>query len=142
VDLRLDRCVIEVAVRVLGRPVLRGRFRADRATIDAGTLIADVSAKSLRTNVPLLNRVLTGSRWLWAARHRTLSYTATVVPDGPRHLDLLGTVRVRHTRYPLPLRARVVHSDDDTMVFSAQGVVVRQRFPRRLSVEVAAELGA
>lgn len=80
-DLRLDRCVIEVAVRVLGRPVL--------------------------------HRVLTGPRWLWAARHRTVTYTATVV-----------------------------HADTDTVVLSAHGVVARQRFPRRVSVELAPELGA
>lgn len=141
-DLRLDRCVIEVAVRVLGRPVLRGRFRASQGTFDDGTLTADLPAKSLRTNVPLLHRVLTGSRWLWAARHSTLRYTATVVPDGPRHLDILGTVRVRHTAYAVPLRARVVHAADGAVVLSARGVVARERFPRRLCVEVAAELVA
>jgi hypothetical protein len=140
--LRLDRCVIEVAVRVLGRPVLRGRFRPIRGTLTGDALRADLSAKSLRTNVILLHNVLTGSRWLWAGRHRTLSYTATVVPDGPKHLNLLGTVRVRHAEYDLPLHARVVHSEEDTLVLSARGVLARERFPRRLHVEVAAELDA
>jgi polyisoprenoid-binding protein YceI len=143
-ELRLDRCVIEVAVRVLGRPLLRGRFRANSGTLTVGepsTLTAVVSAKSLRTNVPMLSRVLTGSRWLCAGRHRTVRFTATVVPDGPARLDILGTVRVRHTEHAVPLRARVVHASDDTVVFAARGVLARDRFPRRLSVEVAAELG-
>ncbi|HEV8556913.1 MAG TPA: hypothetical protein VGR06_11025 [Actinophytocola sp.] len=142
-ELRLDRYVLEVAVRVLGRPLLRGRFRAVRGCLEVGepsTLSLDISAKSLRTNVPLLRRVVSGSSGLWAARHRTIRFTAVVAPDRPRRLDLRGTVRVRHEDHDLPMRARVVHLDLDTVVLAAHGVLDTNGFPRRLHVEAALEL--
>jgi polyisoprenoid-binding protein YceI len=142
-ELRPGRCVIEVAVRILGRPLLRGRFRAVRGTLvvgEPGTVRADLSAKSLRANVPLLSGVLTGPRGLSAARHRTVDFTGTVSLAGPLQLDIAGVVRVRYVSRPLSLRARVVHVDDGTVVLAAHGVLRRQRFPRRLWVEAAAEL--
>jgi hypothetical protein len=135
-ELRLDRFALEVAVR----PFPHGRFRPVRGTLEAGVLTVEVSAKSLRTNVPLLHRMLTGSRGLWAARHSTVSFTAPFTPDGAGWFDIAGTLRVRHTAYPLPLRARVVHLDDDTVVLAAHGVLTRARFPRRLRIEAAMEL--
>lgn len=142
-DLRLDRCVFEVAIRVLGRPVLRGRFRAVRGALTVGedsALSVELSAKSLRTNVPLLHRRLTGPGGLWAARHRTIGFTGPVTPGGSRRLDIAGTVRIRHTDRPLSLRARVVHLDRDAVVLAVRGVLTADRFPRRRFVEAALEL--
>jgi len=142
-ELRLDRYVLEVAVQVLGRPLLRGRFRALRGCLEVGepsTLSLDIAAKSFRTNVPLLRRVAIGPSGLWAARHRTIRFTAVVAPDRPHRLDVRGTVRVRHEDHDLPMRARVVHLDLDTVVLAAHGFLDTKGFPGRLSVEAALEL--
>lgn len=57
----LSRCVVEVSARVLGRPLVRGRVRADGGTLTVGelsTLSLELLPDSLRTGVPFTRRRL------------------------------------------------------------------------------------
>jgi len=58
-ELRLDRCVVEVTARVLGRPVLYGRVNAVGGTLTVGELSTlELSLGSMRTGVPFTRRFL------------------------------------------------------------------------------------
>lgn len=59
--LRTGRCVVELALCVLRRPVVRGRITASGGTLTAGelgTLELDLSPASLRGGVPFTRGVL------------------------------------------------------------------------------------
>ncbi|HEX6361044.1 hypothetical protein [Actinophytocola sp.] len=95
--LRTDKCVVEFALCVLRRPVLRRRAQAVGGTLTVGEL-------------------------------STLELD--LVPETP-HFGM----RLPDLDTPLAMRARSVHTDEETVVLTASG-----RLPRRfLRVELAAE---
>jgi hypothetical protein len=101
--LRLDRCVAEVSVRLLGRPLVRARVRASGGTLVVGeptTLTIDLRAGARRLRVP--DRI-------------------DVTFAGPGTFD--GLVRVRGEEHPLVLKVRSVHADEDTAVLAASGAL-------------------
>jgi hypothetical protein len=90
--LNTGRCVVELALCVLGRPAVRGRIEACAGTLtvdELSTLEFDLLAGSLRV--------------LFARRRLTAG------------LD-----------EPLALRARCVHSDEDTVVLAVSGPLARR----------------
>jgi hypothetical protein len=100
---RLRTGVIELAVCLLRRPVLRGRVEAAGGTLTVGELSMlelDLLPDTLRAGVPFVR--------------------GRLLPD----LDT-----------PLALRARSVHTDEDTVVLTASGPLPK----RFLRVTLAAE---
>jgi hypothetical protein len=98
-QLHTGKCVVELAVCVLGRPLVRARIEAVGGTLALNTLELDLLPESLR--VPFIGaRLLAG-------------------------LD-----------EPLALCARVVHTDDETVVLAVTGPLA-SRWSR---VTLAAEL--
>ncbi|WP_409181720.1 hypothetical protein F9C11_35420 [Amycolatopsis sp. VS8301801F10] len=64
--LRPDRRVLELTLRLLGIPLLRGRLTVRRAEFVPGSLTAEIDGGSFRTRVPLLSAMVTrelGTVW-------------------------------------------------------------------------------
>ena len=112
--LRLDRCVAEASVQLLGRPLVRTRVRASGGTLVVGepaTLTVDFRARGRRLRVP--DRI-------------------DVTFTGPGMVE--GLVRVRGEEHPLVLKVRSVHADEDTAVLAMSGAL-----PGRSHLVLAAE---
>jgi len=110
--LRLDRCVVEVSVRVFGRPLVRTRLRASGGELGVGepvTLTID----------------------LRAGKRGPTSIDVTLVP-GLGTFD--GVARIRGEEHPLVMRVRSVPADDETAVLHASGAL-----RGRSHLELAAE---
>jgi hypothetical protein len=132
--LRRDRCVIELSIRLLGRPLLRGRFAAagGRFTIaDPLEFFAVLDSASLRTGVPLLHRALTGHRGF---RRAELTFSAQeIVLDADHVLDLVGRLTLPGCDREIHLRGDLRHVDDERIVVWAAGVLPPpRRGPRAL----------
>jgi hypothetical protein len=96
-----------------------------------------------RTSFPLLHRrIRTGDGELAVADETTLTLTdlitATVAVERRRRLRVTGWLDLRGRRHTLRLTARVVHVDDDGLVFAAAGTAVATGH-RRLRIEAAME---
>lgn len=94
--LRLDRCVVEVSARLLGRPLRRTRLRASGGRLVVGaptTLELDLRGGAI---------------------------AVTLVPGQGTYE---GVARLRGQEQPLVLRVRSVHADDDTAVLAASGAL-------------------
>jgi hypothetical protein len=55
--LRRDRCVVEISVRVLGRPLLRGRIKTGKGTLTVGEL-STLELELLPGSLPFTRRRL------------------------------------------------------------------------------------
>lgn len=146
--LRGDRCVVELSVRVLGVPVLRGRLTATNGEFHiglaehSGTL--ELRAASLRTGVPLLGKALTRERGLWATKHPVIRFSCErAALDDDRTLVLPGTVTVKGQRVPLRMSGTLHYSDPDRIVVWLRGRLrlggAHRLTSRPVHVEVAAE---
>jgi len=116
--LRLDRCVAEVSVRLLGRPLIRTRPRLTGGNLVVGeptTLELDLRGGARRLRVPTTIEV-------------------THIPRPPGLGTFEGLARVGDETHPLVLRVRAVHVDDDTAVLAASGALFG-----RSHLELAAE---
>ncbi|HTI24532.1 MAG TPA: hypothetical protein VL652_26285 [Kutzneria sp.] len=96
-----------------------------------------------RTSLPLLHRrIPTNGGELTVGDETTLTLadliTATVAVEGRRRLRISGWLDLRDRRHTLRLTARVVHVDDDALVFAATGTAVAAG-RRRLRIEAAME---
>jgi hypothetical protein len=119
--LRRDRCVVELSVRLLRFPVLRGRLPATGGRWTPGSrFTVTLDPAVLRTGIPFLRRAFAGSP--------ELTFAADDVLPDPLVLD--GWVATREVR----LRGDVRHRDDRSIVVWAAGVVPPpRRKPRRLN---------
>ena len=96
-----------------------------------------------RTSLPLLHgRIQPTGGELAVGDETTLTLTdlitATVTVEGRRRLRIGGWLDLRDRRHTLRLTARVVHVDDDSLVFAATGTAVAAG-RRRLRIEAAME---
>jgi hypothetical protein len=96
-----------------------------------------------RTAFPLLHRrIRPAGGELVVADETTLTLpdmiTATVTVQGRRRLRVAGWLDLRDRRHTLRLTARVVHLDDDCLVFAASGTAVAPG-RRRIRIETAME---
>lgn len=148
--LHRDRCVVEVSLRLLGRPILRGRFAAIHGewTIsdDRDALRVVLDPASLRTGVPLLHRALTD-------RLTELGFDAGEIDlfaDGT--VDIAGHVQLPSSARELRLSGDLRHVGDNFFVVWAAGTLPASRHKpqglgllarvvarRRLHVEIAIE---
>lgn len=140
--LRRDRCVIEISLRLMGRPILRGRFAAVHGewTIgdDGHRLRVVLDPASLRTGIPLLHRILTPADLGFDAGEIDLFADRTV--------HIAGHVRLPSSARELRLAGDLRHVDDDGFVVWAAGTLLPSRHKprgflarRRLHVEIAIE---
>ena len=141
-ELRGDRCVVALSRRLLGVPVLHGRLTATggrvvvapSGTDDQHRCELELRAASLRMGVPLLGKVLSGSRGLRAGEFPLVEFAADRVTFGPdSKLRLPGTVTVRGAERKLRLTGTLHYWDAERLVLWVRGRLGRVR------VEVAAE---
>ncbi|WP_246256930.1 hypothetical protein [Amycolatopsis anabasis] len=107
--LTLRHCVAELSIRVLGRPVVWGRFPARRGWLDLGedgdepVLEVELGSKSLRTNIPLLRMTLTGERARCVSEFREIRF----IRSGPGEVVLhaRGVLRRLHVELAAEFRA-------------------------------------
>lgn len=142
--LRSDHAVAEVSLRLLGVRLVRVRLRArggdlvlaggatDREPV--ATIEIELLARPVRSG-PVAAFLLRD-----VPRRRRFTFTAVDVdlPTGPRPAPLDGEVIVRGSAgesWSLPLTARIVPSDEDTILLAAHG-------PIRPSKAVRSGLGA
>jgi hypothetical protein len=147
--LRRDRCVVELSVRLLRLPVLRGRLTATGGDWTPGSgLTVVLDSASLRTGVPFLHRALTGPRGLRGAE---LTFVAEEVEAG-EELVLDGRVQLPDATREARLRGDIRYQDEECVVVWAAGVIppprrkprclgriARLLAGRRLHVEIAIE---
>ncbi len=147
--LRQDRCVVEVSLRLLGCPILRGRFPAIRGSWTIGDeheLRIVLDAASLRTGIPLLHRALTGALTELTFEAREIDLFAD------RTVEISGQVLLPASTRDLRLSGDLRHVGDEAFVLWAAGAlppsrhkprrlgpIARLAFRRRLHVEVAIE---
>ena len=96
-----------------------------------------------RTPLPLLHRrIQVDAGELAVGEETTLTLTdlitATVAVERRRRLRISGWLDLRDRRHTLRLTARVVHVDDDGVVFAATGTTVASG-RRRFRIEAAME---
>ena len=96
-----------------------------------------------RTSLPRLHRRIPpngGELPIGAETTLTLAdlIIATVAVEGRRRLRISGWLDLRDRRHTLRLTARVVHVDDEALVFAATGTAVAAG-RRRLRIEAAME---
>ncbi|MCU1682675.1 MAG: hypothetical protein JWQ81_3414 [Amycolatopsis sp.] len=157
--LREDRCVVELSIRPLGRPVLRGRLTATDGHFDltgqgdGHQLALTMTAVSLRTNVPLLHKVLTGRTALRAADFAEIAFTSSdIILDENRALDIVGQVELCGMTREVRLRGDIRHADAASVVVWAAGSLPAPRrkprgigrlasllAKRRIHLEIAVE---
>jgi hypothetical protein len=127
--LRPDRCVVEVTQH----PLRRTRFQAIEGMLSADggerSLTLVVDGGSLPATVPCLGPALRGPK------HPSTEDVVRFGSTRARGWTFSGQLTVRGAWYDLTLRARVVHTDDDTVVLAAVGRTGRVR------IEIAAEFG-
>lgn len=126
--LRRGHCVVEVSLRLLGVRLIRARLRARGGDLvvtgspPAASIQVDLLARPVRVAPPvalLLRRI---------PRRRRLSFAAVDVdlPTGTDRAPLDGEITTLGSVVPtwrLPLTARIVPSDDATMLLAAQGPI-------------------
>ncbi|MEV6605294.1 hypothetical protein [Kutzneria sp. NPDC051319] len=122
-----DTAVLPVGDRALPPP---GAFRLGGCVLE-------------RTTFPLLHRrIRTDGGELVIGDETTLCLpdllTATVTVAGRRRLSLTGRLDLRERRHTLRLTARIVHRDDNSLVFAATGTAVAPG-RRRVRIEAAME---
>jgi polyisoprenoid-binding protein YceI len=141
-ELRGDRCVVALSGRLLGVPVLHGRLTATSGRVVVATDSADdqhrceleLRPASLRMGVPLLGKLLSGSRGLRAGEFPSLEFAADRVIFGPdSKLRLPGTVTVRGEERKLRLTGTLHYRDPERLVLWVRGRL------GRVHVEAAAE---
>ena len=131
--LRHDRCVVEVSLRLLGRPILRGRFAAVHGEWtfggDRDELRVVLDPASLRTGVPLLHRALTG-------RPTELGFDAGEIDlFADRTVHIAGHVQLPSGTRELRLSGDLRHVGDGFFVVWATGALPPSRHkPRRLGL--------
>ena len=126
--MRPDRCVVEVT----RHPLRHTRFKAVEGMLVTGderSLTMVVAGGSLPAAVPCLGPALRGPR------HPSIEDVVRFESTGARDWTFTGRLTVRGSWYDLTLRARVVHTDDNTVVLAAVGRTGRVR------IEIAAEFG-
>lgn len=137
IDPARSRVAFVVPYRETAR--LRGRFLDVSGTVEVGdrpedsTLEARIGAASVRTGIPLLDRILRTRRLLDAARYPELRFRSTGVSVvGPRHVRLHGDLTVRDVTRPVVLNVEYGGSlPRPTMTaatFTARGRVDRAAF--------------
>ncbi|GAB3884702.1 hypothetical protein GCM10029964_046130 [Kibdelosporangium lantanae] len=125
-SLRPDHCVVEVT----RKPLRHIRFQAIEGTLATDgerSLTLTVDGGPLPAAVPCLGPAVRGPKH--PSTEDVVRFDSTRVHGW----TFTGRLTVRGAWYDLTLRARVVHTDDDTVVLAAVGRTSRVR------VEIAAE---
>lgn len=138
---RIDPARSRVAFLVRYRETarLRGRFVDVTGAVDVGerpedsTLDARIRAASVRTGIPLLDRILRTRRILDVARHPELRFRSTAVAVvGPRRLRVDGDLTVRGVTRPVALDVEyggtALRGAGTVATFTARGQVDRAAF--------------
>jgi hypothetical protein len=154
-SVRTDRWVLEVSIRALGQPIVRGRLGVDNGMLeisaggDDHSLRVEVATPSLWTTVPLLARSLIGplSAITFASTEFSLFEDRTV--------EILGQLEIGGAPRELRLTGDLRFVAEDRIVLWARGVLPPPRrrpggagrvagllARRRLHVEIAAEFVA
>jgi polyisoprenoid-binding protein YceI len=151
--------VVELSVRLLGRPWLRGRLavREGRLTIgldeDEHELLVELAASSFWTNIALLARMLTKKEALCVAEFPRVTFSSSEVCFfEDRTAEITAQVEVTDTPRELRLSGDLRHVEDGRIILWARGVLpAPRRRPthvgwiagmlarRRIHVEFAAE---